>query len=291
MPGDPVRPFPYAVRTYRKGDEDGIVQVLVRCHPDTWGILRDPASYWRWKHAERPGFRPEDIVVVEAGGRIVGCFHSAVFPLRVEPGLVMPVSFDGDYAVLPEYRGDGLTARAYELSDPALLRRRVVFRGGFTSHELNQRLYQHFGYVFVPTVGTYYRKHLRLEGLKERVQRLGGVLLSGPALRRVLDARTVIANVDVSGLPPARVTLGASGFSLEEGFAARADISVRLPYRLLAALGGGVRRAVLPILGSLLGGSLRIRGVWRLATISAAATQDLLRRRRSVDGPQRSGSR
>ena len=140
------------LRDYASGDEKQIVKILSACHPQGW----QDEAYWRWKHLSRPGFIQQDVVTAYVDGKMIGCFHGAILPLRLEPGLEVPMSFDGDLAVLPAYRGRGIPTLAHNLlivTDRRLLERGAVLRGGFTSRELNENFYhKQFGYIFVPTV-------------------------------------------------------------------------------------------------------------------------------------------
>jgi hypothetical protein len=218
-------------------------------------------EHWRWKHGERPGFSPEDVVLAVAGDEVIGSFHGAVLPLKLEEGLVVPMSFDGDYAVLPEYRKRDVAVRAHDLTDERLRARHVVFRGGFTSRELNERLYhRRFGYVFVPGVTTQYRKILGPGPLAPRVTALGESLCARPAVRRAL-ARPLTMALAIPDFPPCHLVLGASGFRLERGPApARVpDAELRLPYPLLAALGSGGRPPAGTLARAFLAGHLSFR--------------------------------
>jgi hypothetical protein len=174
------------------------------------------------------------------------------------------MSFDGDYAVLPEFRKQDIAIQAHDLTDQRLRVRKVVFRGGFTSRELNERLYhRRFGHVFVPGVTTQYRKILGPGPLAPRVKALGESLGARPAVRRALSQPLEVA-IAIPDFPPCYVVLEAHGFRLERGFASGAsdgqpDAWLRLPYSLLAALGNGGRPALGPLFRALLTGRLSFR--------------------------------
>ena len=247
------------LRPYRPGDEPGIVRVLQTCHPETWG--KWDASHWQWKHPNRPNFNPNDIIVATDGDRIVGCFHGAVLPVQIEPGLTLPVSFDGDYAVDPDYRGLDITGRAYDVSDPQLLARGVVLRGGFTSRALNEKFYRkRFGYSFVPTAQIELRKIIGLFPLKAKFARLGTRLLSREKLRQALGPQGLVVNLVIDGLPPAHLVADREAFDLREGFAERFDLRLTIPYRVLADF-DEPRRLAAGALTAMLTGRMRARGL------------------------------
>jgi hypothetical protein len=254
------------LREFRPSDEAEIVATLNACQRGAWGA----AAHWRWKHRDRPGFVPEDVLVARAGGAVVGCFHGAVLPLKLEEGLVVPMSFDGDYAVLPEHRGRDIPAAAHDRSDERLARRGVVFRGGFTSRELNERFYhKRFGYVFVPGVTAQFRKYLGPGPLAPRVAALGERLLARPALRRAL-ARPFVVDLAIEGFPPCHLEMAGTGFRLERGAAPRPDLCVWLPYALLTVFAGGERPGAAALARLILGGRLRASGLVRSAPRLAA---------------------
>jgi len=239
QPPTPGRADPQAgeirLRDHRPGDEPLIAALLDTVQRGAWG----DEALWRWRHAARPGFRSEEVVLAMAGDEVVGSFHGAVLPLKLEDGLVVAMSFDGDYAVLPEHRKRDIAVRAHDLTDERLRARQVVFRGGFTSRELNERLYhRRFGYVFVPGVTTQYRKILGPGPLAPRVAALGESVCTRTAARRAL-VRPMVVALEITDFPSCHLVLTDQGFRLERGPAPGPDVKLRLPYSLLASLGGG----------------------------------------------------
>jgi len=240
QPATPGRADPPAgevrLRDHRPGDEPVIAALLDTVQRGAWG----DEALWRWRHAARPGFRSEEVVLAMVGDTVVGSFHGAVLPLKLEDGLVVPMSFDGDYAVLPEHRKRDIPVQAHDLTDERLRARQVIFRGGFTSRELNERLYhRRFGYVFVPGVTTQYRKILGPGPLAPRVAALGESVCMRTAVRQAL-ARPMVVSLAIPDFPACHLVLASQGFRLERGPAPAPDVKLRLPYSLLASLGGGM---------------------------------------------------
>ena len=244
---------------YTPGDERTIVPILAFCHGEDW----KGEEYWRWKHLHRPGFIREDVVTAYADGKMVGCFHGAILPFRVEDGLDVPMSFDGDYAMLPAYRGRGGPVQVNALTNRRLLERGIVVRGGFATKTLYDGLYRWLGYIFLPGRTATFRKILSLRPLQRKVEELGAQLLAQSRLRRALVQHPMVVDLRIDTLPPCHLELTAHAFCLREGGAPNPCLRIRAPYSLLAAfvhgLGAFVKSAVL----NLLMGRLRIRGLLR----------------------------
>ena len=92
------------VRKYRVGDEEQIVKLLNLCFGH-WGSLKK----WEHLYLKDPHFSPENIVILEANGKIIGHgglhFRKLILPLKNEEVLVAILS---DAAIHPSYRGKGL---------------------------------------------------------------------------------------------------------------------------------------------------------------------------------------
>jgi hypothetical protein len=247
-------------RPYASGDEAGITRVLHRAHTAGW---QGDAGHWMWKHAERPGFKPDEVTVAYVDGQMAACFHTATLPIRLEEGLIVPICIEGDFAVLPEFRGEGLPLPAHDRSSERLLAAGVILRGGFTSLELNERFYhRQFGYIFAPTVSADFKKILGLRPLQEKVAELGPRLLT-PRARRALAGERLLVDLTIDQFPPCYLEITAEAIALHKGSAPSTPppLRVRVPYRLLVAY-----RADAALWRTLvwngLTGRLRFRGVF-----------------------------
>ena len=266
MPDSPVDPLP--VVPYAPAIEAGIVRVLNAAFPNGWGS----EQFWRWKHRDRPGFVPGDVLAAHDQGTVVGCFHSGILPLVIDPGLAVPMSFDGDFAIERAFRGSRIAPSIRDAGEPRLFEQRVPLRGGFTSVALNERLYEPiFDFVFVPGANTEYRKVLGIGPLRPRVAKLGAALLARGRVRQALARRPLVVDLHVEGLDSAHLVLTAEGFALEAGPAtARADLAVWAPYAVIASLADGTSALARTALGELARGRLRVRGLVRSAPRLAA---------------------
>lgn len=99
------------VRSYRPGDEEAIIEVLVEVFGGwpSFDLDCQSVDHWRWRYLSQPG-NAAHLAVVEAGGRIVGCLHHSPLEMKISDS-VYPGMLSGDFAVLEAFRGEGLTAR------------------------------------------------------------------------------------------------------------------------------------------------------------------------------------
>ncbi len=246
---------------YAPGLEASIVEVLQACFSSNWGTV----DYWLWKHAHRPGFDRRQIRIFLEDGRPAACFHSGIFPIRLAPGLDVPCSLEGDYAVLPQLRGCGLLERAYDEMGERLAADGVVLRIGFTSAQLQQHVYQKkFGHTFVPTITGQYRKVLSTRLLCEKLQRYGEKLQGSGFFRRVVRRGELRIELRVTGFEPCCLTLTSQGASCTTELGQQApDLRVAIPYQLLALRRNGMAAACRSTLGCLLRGQIRISRLLR----------------------------
>ena len=244
---------------YVTDDEVQVVEVLASCN-----LLdcRDQA-YWRWKHLHRPGFMSWNIIKAHLGRKAIGCFHSAVLPVRIDEGLEINFCFCGDFAVLPQFRGLKLTNEAFSLIDNRLLQEGIFLRGGFSTPGKYEQVYKRFGEVKVPVVNTEYTKTLSLRPLQEKVKEMGAKILARGRLRRAFENEPLIVNVQIGDIPRCHLELTGRGFYLCEGYSEHAHLTLLAAYSLLVALKGGSSSLLESTVLSLFKGRLRIRGLLR----------------------------
>jgi GNAT superfamily N-acetyltransferase len=266
-------------RPYQGGDETRIAAILNASHEKAWGN----ESFWRWKHSLRPDFSPDDVTVSVIDGEIVGCFHGAILPVRLEDGLDVPMCVEGDFAVLPEYRKRGLPLEAHDLADKRLLEAGVILRGGFTSQELNERFYhRQFGYIFAPTETVRFVKILGLDPLRERVTQLSERLLNSGILSEVFKGIHLIADVAFDQLPPAHLEMSEKSLVLVPGVAHTPHMQVRIPYGLLIHARRGPFSLFLAVLRGMTSGSVRVRGLLRNLPTLCRLIVRLVKRRKMI---------
>jgi len=245
-------------RSYQEGDEAGITAILQECFAKRWG----DETFWRWKHTLRPNFSPDDVTVSVVDGAVVGCFHGAILPLQLEEGLVVPMCFEGDFAVLPEYRKMGLPLGAHDLADKKLLDAGVILRGGFTHGEKHKRFYhRQFGYILPPTVTVKFTKILALEALQEKVTLFSERLLQNGILSEVFKGIHLIVDVAINQFPPAYLEMCEKSLALVPGVAQAPDIRVRIPYSLLVHARRGPVSLLLTVLRDIPSRRVRVKGI------------------------------
>ncbi len=254
---------------YRAELEPGILQVLHNGFGEKWG----DGAYWRWKYPSRPGFSPLDVTLVTQACEPVACFHLAVRSLQMGPGLSIPCSVEGDFAIQPRARGQGLPRRGYAFTAASLVERSVVLRTGFSSPELFERVYApNFGHRMMPTVTAQYRKILSDRLLREKLQDFGDRVRSRPWLQRLLEQRTLTIRLEITGFQPCDLVLRRDGASCTGDGVSRPDLWMRAPYPLLAASRMRRVRALFTLVRAVLSGRARVRGLMHvLARFAAAA--------------------
>jgi len=266
-------------RSYQGGDETRIAAILAACLARGWGN----ESLWRWKHSLRPGFSPDDVTVSVIDGEIVGCFHGAILPVRLEDGLDVPMCVEGDFAVLPEYRKMGIPLEAHDLADERLLEAGVILRGGFTSQELNERFYhRQFGYIFAPTETVRFVKILGLDPLQEKVRELSERLLKNGILSELFKGIHLIIDVALDQLPPAHLEMSEKSLALVPGVAQTPHMQVRISSGLLARARRGPFSLFLAVLRGMPSGNVRVRGLLRNLPTLCRLIVRLVKRRKMI---------
>ena len=71
-PADPAPPEGVTLRTFRPGDEDEALQMFEDAFAEVPGRPASTLATWRTMTIERDGFAPEDLVLAELDGEIVG---------------------------------------------------------------------------------------------------------------------------------------------------------------------------------------------------------------------------
>ena len=251
-------------RHYTVEAEPDVLRLLQTAFGQAWG----DSAFWRWKHCTRPGFSPCDVLIYTSGGAAIGCWHMASYSLRLAPRLEVLCSFEGDYALDPDWRGAGIRRRdpATPRELHALAQRGVVVRFAFTSQTLYERLYQsRLGWRRVPTVTSGYRKLLTDRAIRNRLQAAGARLLQGRFVQRLVRSRRLAIQVEVRGFSACTLVIESSAAQCREGRLSDPDLIVRIPYAALT-----ITRAR-PILGCLaltrafLSGQVRMRGLTRFS--------------------------
>jgi GNAT superfamily N-acetyltransferase len=266
-------------RSYQEGDERRILSVLEACYAKAWG----DEMLWRWRHSLRPNFSPDDVTVSIVDGEVVGCFHGAILPVQLEEGLDVPMCFEGDFAVHPEYRKMGLPLEAHDRADKRLLDAGVILRGGFTSRELNERFYhRQFGYIFVPTMTVWFTKILGLAPLQEKVTQLSERLLRNGILSEVFKGIHLTVDIAIDQFPPAYLEMSEKALALVPGVAQAPHMEVRIPYSLLVRARRGPFSLFLGVLRGMPARRVQVKGLLLNMTQLCRLFVRLVRRRKMI---------
>lgn len=111
----------YIFRSYSSGDEDKISELLTLVFGGWPHIDTDlsPVEFWKWKYLKNP-VHPSHVIVGFDGEKMISCHHTMVLKLKI-----MDNTFFGstslDFAVHPDYRGQGLASKT---SKPNEVKRR-----------------------------------------------------------------------------------------------------------------------------------------------------------------------
>jgi Acetyltransferase (GNAT) domain len=247
--------------------EPGILEILRASFGEQWG----DAGFWRWKHSGRPGFVPSEVVVFAEGGRPVACFHMTVRSVQLIAEVGVTCTVEGDYAIRPEARGTGLLPRMYSDTASRLVARGVVLRAGFTAPELHGRVYQQkFGHRLIPTVTADYRKILSDRALRDKLRQMGEALRVRPFWHRILERNDLTIRVSVGGFQACTLVLARNSSTCIGELDRQVDLTVRVPYEVLAA--GRLRDlpAMFVIVRSILFGQVQVAGLLRTLFIRVA---------------------
>ena len=120
-----------------------------------------------------------------------------------------------------------------------------------------------YGLEFFPAATTEFRKALTLAPLRRPVEALGASVLARPGVRARLARRPLTVNVHVAGLGEAHLALGPDAFRLVDGYAAAADLAVRVPPTVLASVRSGSRALASTLAREAARGQVRVRGLAR----------------------------
>ncbi len=277
------------IRAYSPGDEVGICRVMAECHPGTWH--EDSIPEWRWKYAARPASLEEDVLVAEAGGEIVACFHSTMRVLKLEEGLQIPVSYNGDWAVVKAFRGKNLTGPAWDLTSSMQRDRGALIRVGFATEEVNEKFYRkRFGSVFVPSSTVRLRRAISRAPLEGRVQELGEKVLAHPGIRCALRDRPWSVKFEMERMPAFSVHMKEDGFTLLGGDGRKPDLRVSGSFAPIAAIPDGPGAVVASVARELMFGRLRIRGLVRSSPRLIGCFITVVRRWRACSTPSEGGT-
>jgi len=254
---DLIKSKKIGIRGYVQGDETQIVNVLDIC-----GLLDSPnRSFWHWKHTYRPGFMPWNVQVAQSDKKITGCFHVAILPLKIEDKIEINFCFGGDFALLPESRGQGLPRKAMAVLDGYALEKKVLFRGGFSNMDLFEKVYKQFGDVLIPTVNTEYSKILRIRPLQKKVKEMGTKILTRPAIKKALLQTPLVVNLNINNFPSCHLICSGQGLLLDSGHSDNYHLLVSMPYRLLVDMARGKRTLLKSMLAGSINRSFRIKGL------------------------------
>jgi hypothetical protein len=177
--------------------------------------------------------------------------------------LFVPASIEGEVAVLPEFRGKGLTLLAHAAMGEEFYARGLALRVGFAARALHARFYRRrFGHVAIPTANTRYRKKLR-----ESAQLAQVALACADSFRRRPLARRLVRRAPLTvllrfqGYSPVMVRLEQDSARLLAPREGVPDVILSLANQAVRAASGSwkARLARFPL--CVMRGQVRLRGM------------------------------
>jgi len=146
--------MPLTIRTYREGDEGGIVQLLRTCFLefDRWGL---EAEDWTLFEEVDYGYRRENALVAELNGKVVGHLH--VVLRKVYLGLSqVDVCGVANVATHPDFRGRGIATSLMESALELCRERGLSIASLLTSYGGDgYRVYRRLGFANTTFLNVY----------------------------------------------------------------------------------------------------------------------------------------
>lgn len=94
----------FTSRTYKKGDEDEIVELLKLSFPE-WATREKPQEYWNWKYRDTP--LGSSINVILSNEIVVGVGHEINLNIKVG-SRILKSQYGDDYTTHPNFRRRGV---------------------------------------------------------------------------------------------------------------------------------------------------------------------------------------
>jgi hypothetical protein len=184
--------------------------------------------------------------------------------LVLEPDLTISANFEGDYAVIANFRRRGMVEQVHEITGRELYERGAVLRCGFTTGELHARVYsKKFCHVFVPTVTTTYRKILGSAQLSAKILSYADTMRKSAVAQRILRNKALTVVLRIPRYDACAILLTHSSATLLPSFNAQADVELTLSYAILAAVRSR-KQLLLALTKCLVHRNLHARGIVKL---------------------------
>ncbi len=138
--------FPWSIRPYREGDENGIVELLNLAWKARFGKWHD-LPYWHWKYKQNPAGHPI-VWIAELEDKIIG--HYGIVPVIMKVGnTYMTGSFSGDAATHTNYQGRGVFSSIVNRSYADAAEKGITITYGFANTTLPAiyKRYEQRGYI------------------------------------------------------------------------------------------------------------------------------------------------
>lgn len=211
---DSMRERNYIIRTYREGDEEGIVEM----HRSSNREL--DMEHWTWKNKLSPYFDPSLVVIAEENGKMIGCAHAQLRNLKINQSLAVKASQGANLLVGREHRRRGVATEIMYFLRERLKDKGAIVHYGIALPWIYKRVYSKREANVTPRdlyCRTPYSKFLNCSLLKQEA------LVVNEVLGEYHDLRSELMDLDLTILfrlkafPPFVLKVRRGEISVEEG--------------------------------------------------------------------------
>jgi GNAT superfamily N-acetyltransferase len=227
----------HVYREYRDGDEIALEDFL----RGSFKSFRQ-RGYWAWKYKLNPCFDPSLVAIVEDGGRIIGCNHWSIRPIKVDKNLEIKAALAADVAVDKAYRGQGLGKDLVKHLRVAGVpqEKGIIFSYMFTNSRLNRGLYQQTaGYTRLPTSTVSYRKLFNCNELKAKIEDINKALKANSKAKERIRKINLNIEFNLKGSPKFALDITPEGIQFIEEEQKNVDIKIEGAIPLTSSLMSG----------------------------------------------------
>lgn len=212
---DSMRERNYIIRTYREGDEEGIVEMYRN------GSSREiDIEHWTWRNKLSPYFDPSLVFIAEENGKMIACGQAQLRNLKINQSLTVKASQGVNLVVRREHRRRGVATEMMYLVRRRLRDKGAIIHYGITLPWTHKRVYTKRGGTLTSRnlfCNTEYVKFLNCASLKQKALVVNEVLSEYHDLRSKLMDLDLTILFHLKAFPPFALKVRQGEISVEEG--------------------------------------------------------------------------